>query len=81
MDEDPGPPSPASLSRRFFILHAQLARKAWAEWNRSDPYRPTIDMLIAAGELEDRRKIAAYEARLLAGLPPLFAGKRKRRRT
>ena len=50
----------------FFALHEKLARKAWSEWDRNDPNRPTVDMLIAAGELEDRRKLAAWDVKRAA---------------
>jgi hypothetical protein len=51
------------ISEPFFALHEKLAREALAKWDRNDPHRPTVEMLVAAGELEDRRKLAAWEAK------------------
>ena len=50
----------------FFVLHEKLARQIWAKWDRNDPDRPTVEMLVTAGELEDRRKLAAWEVKRAA---------------
>ena len=54
------------MNGSFFTLHEKLAREAWAKWDRNDPNRPTVAMLLQAGELEDCRKIAAWEVKRAA---------------
>lgn len=44
----------------------EARRQTWAKWDRNDPNRPTVEILVAAGALEDRRKLAMYEMRRAA---------------